>query len=287
MIYVVNHHSEYDPTAPTYRYYSEAIGYKNMRLICAEELETFDFLTADDVVIVRSGNIGMLRAIQRAQDKIGFISTAESIEMLDYSWDKVGVKIKVLEGAGIPTPKAFDLLEVDDNSAYFVKPRFGEGGKYIDDKSLCTTKRAVCEKYAELGAKGKNPMIEQYISGYDATASVIANGLTGEVSVYAVDIITESPTDVQTYERKQFSVSYCQPSTNKRIEGMARKAFKALGAKHYLRLDFRVSADGTPYLIDINLFPGFGMTEYMYRSLMLCANKSYRDFIKDIIASAS
>jgi D-alanine-D-alanine ligase len=42
------------------------------------------------------------------------------------------------------------------------------------------------------------------------------------------------------------------------------KAFKALGCRDFARLDFRVTAEGVPYFIEINPLPGLGVHSDLY-----------------------
>ena len=42
------------------------------------------------------------------------------------------------------------------------------------------------------------------------------------------------------------------------LEAGALKAYKALGCRDFARLDFRVSAEGVPYFLEINPLPGLG-----------------------------
>lgn len=286
MIWVINHISEYDPTFPTFRYYQEVIGRDNIRLYCAGDRETFDFLNENDIVLLRSGDAAMVDSLIKRQKVVGFKSTIEDPLVIATAYDKAEIK-GILAHVGIRTPKTYRLEDVEDGKTYFVKPRFGEDSKFVDLNSVCHTKKEVCTKCNEMVSRGITPIIEQYIEGKDCTVGVIRNAETAVVQTYAIDVEVDNLYAIQTQEVKSGTIAYCEPTKNPLVNEICKEAFDAIGAKHYMRIDFRIDRMGVPYLIDLNIFPGFGIAGYMYRSLMLCANKSYRDFIKDIIASAS
>jgi D-alanine-D-alanine ligase len=47
-------------------------------------------------------------------------------------------------------------------------------------------------------------------------------------------------------------------ATTKKIAEYSRKTFEMLGCRDFSRIDFRVSADGIPYMLEINPLPGLG-----------------------------
>lgn len=286
MIWVINHISEYDESFPTFRYYREVIGRENIRIYCAKDGETFDFLMSDDIVLLRSGDSSMVKSLIARQNEVGFISTVESPTTIATAYNKAKIK-SILVKAGIRTPRSFSLNEVTDGQLYFVKPMFGEDSKGISLQSVCHSTDEI-ERYARnLSMDGLTPIIEEYIDGTDCTVAVIRDAHTGEINTYAIDIEVDNEFGIQTEEVKSGTIAYCQPTSTPSVNEISRKVFKAVDAKHYMRIDYRITKEGVPYLIDLNIFPGFGIAGYMYRSLMLTQNKSYRDFIMEILNSAS
>lgn len=287
MIWVINHASEYDATFPTFRYYREVLGRENVNIFCAKDGETFEFLKAEDVVLLRSGDKAMVETLIERQRVIGFKSTIEKIEVIEVAYNKAKIKNIILQ-AGIRTPK----LITDDGQnrgklPYFVKPMFGEDSKGVSLDSVCKTIGDVQRYKGLLQTQGFAPIVEEFIEGVDCTVAVIKDSSTGELRTYAIDIEVDNEHGVQTERVKNGTIAYCQPTSTPEVKDISKKAFEAIGAEHYMRIDFRITPKGEAYLIDLNIFPGFGIAGYMYRSLMLAANKSYRDFINEIIGSAS
>jgi D-alanine-D-alanine ligase len=76
------------------------------------------------------------------------------------------------------------------------------------------------------------------------------------------------------------------PAEAARIEEAARAAFDALGCLDVARIDFRIAADGTPHVIEVNPLPGLSPG---FSDLCLIAEGSgvsYRDLIAGILAGA-
>ena len=62
--------------------------------------------------------------------------------------------------------------------------------------------------------------------------------------------------------------------TAQRIRQMARAAHEVTGCRDYARVDFRIDADGEPYVLEVNPNPDLGEGV----GFMLCAEKSGRTF---------
>lgn len=68
------------------------------------------------------------------------------------------------------------------------------------------------------------------------------------------------------------------------LKGLQKKVFEAVSAKHYLRIDFRMS-NQVPYVIDINMIPGLSPNGYMAKC-MKEHGIEYNDFIRMVVNSA-
>ena len=52
-----------------------------------------------------------------------------------------------------------------------------------------------------------------------------------------------------------------------------------------MRIDFRVTKDGTPYVIDVNMIPGLAPNGYMSRCLK-AHGVGYHDMVRMVVNSA-
>jgi len=71
----------------------------------------------------------------------------------------------------------------------------------------------------------------------------------------------------------------------RRIQSSSLRVFKALGCRDFARLDFRISATGIPYFLEINPLPGLGA----HSDLVIMAKKmgwTHRQLISAVLNAA-
>ncbi|MBW5290804.1 MAG: D-alanine--D-alanine ligase B [Candidatus Ruthia sp. Asou_11_S2] len=103
-------------------------------------------------------------------------------------------------------------------------------------------------------------LVEQWIEGDEYTVAIL-----GDKALPVVKIITDQ--DFYDYESKYHSnetqyLCPCDlsPSQEKALQAIALKAFFAINAKGWGRVDFIINQHNKPYLLEINTVPG--MTSY-------------------------
>ena len=282
MIWVIANNVEEDGSFPTYRHYKNAFNEGEIDIYCAKQDDDFSFLKKDDIAFVRTRDENINLRLSEAQRKIGFKSTLESQFTNLLTYDKELVKLLLYDN-GIPHPRSFLINEVENGSKYFVKPRYGENSIGIDKYSICSCKEDVEEKCKKLTDLGIEPMIEEYIDGKDITCSVFINVFIGE-SVFSAYTSIGDGTVIHTEIDKQrfsFKTSKC---FSQKVDCIARRVFKLIGARHLLRIDFRIK-DGIPYVIDINMIPGLAPNGYM-AECMKAHGIDYYSFIKMLVNTA-
>lgn len=284
MIWVIANKAEEDGTFPTYRYYKKAFGEGEIDIHCAGQDDDFSFLKKDDIVLMRTRDENINQHIAETQGKTGFKSTLESPLTNHLTHDKYAVK-SILRQAHVHFPETINLCNVTGNQTYFVKPRYGENSIGIDESSICRSKDDVLSKYVSLLESGIEPMIEEYVDGFDVTTSVFRIGGKDVFEVYSVITEAKDNHNIQTDDTKKYFSFTAQQYQNVLIDVIARRVFDAVGAKHCLRIDFRV-ANGILYVIDINMIPGLAPDGYM----SMCMKEhgvEYVDFIRKMVGTAS
>ena len=283
MIWVIANSKEEDGSFPTYRFYKEAFQDSEIDICCAKQDDDFSFLIKDDIAFIRTRDENINQCVNEAQAKIGFKSTLESPLTNSLTHDKEEIK-PVLCKYGIPFPLTVNIEDIEIGSKYFVKPLYGENSMGIDSNSVCFTESQVLSKCASLHKMGFRPIIEQYIDGYDITTSIIYSPKYNALKTYSAFTNANNADGIQTDETKStynFQACLCE---SEKIDHIAKKVFEAVGAKHYLRIDFRVQ-NHIPYVIDINMIPGLAPNGYMARCMEV-NGVGYHDFIRMVVGSA-
>jgi len=135
-------------------------------------------------------------------------------------------------------------------------------------------------------------LIEQFINGREATCGVIDDYRGKDhYALFPVEIIKPKQSKFFDYEAKYGgqsqelcpAVNLTQEEKNT-IEGLAVRAHKAIGARHYSRSDFIVNPRGI-YLLEINTLPGLTTESLLPKSLNAVGFK-FPEFLDHIIMLA-
>jgi D-alanine-D-alanine ligase len=188
----------------------------------------------------------------------------------------------LVASAGVRTPHFYivndarQLNEVPWERFSFpviIKPAYEGSSKGIRQASLAESPGDAEAQVALLLEGYRQPMmVEEFITGEEVTAGIIGNSPPAVIG--SMRVIPRRPYDRFIYSLEvkrdyESLVDYeCPPrlteETIRDIDSSSLKVFKALGCRDCARLDFRVSADGTPYFIEINPLPGLGTHSDLY-----------------------
>ena len=261
------------------RFIKEALG-NEVRIISVTRDTSLDFISREDIVIAQTRDMEVLDRIVET----GARNTVESERTILLTKDKEEVK-REIDPLGWNIHSAGTVSEreaIEEGRTYFVKPRFGEDSNGVDERSKCTTAKQVQAKCDELRSLGYEPIVEDYIDGYECTAAVLNDGSGIQVFPLKVNI----PTEFVTHEVKFSENEVCEPLTDGFLSNMIKHAVKAIFPDcHYMRVDFRVKGKAA-YIIDFNLFPGLGPIDHFAKCLALNRNMSYRDVLLAIAGTA-
>ena len=134
-------------------------------------------------------------------------------------------------------------------------------------------------------------LAEEFITGRELTVPVLGRGRDAQ-ALPIVEI--RAPQGNYDYHNKYFSdeTQYLCPAPldealTKRIQSIAVRAFNALGAKGWARIDFMLRAtDNEPFLLEINSSPGMTGHSLVPMSAR-AAGISYEDLCLRILADAA
>ena len=212
----------------------------------------------------------------------------------------------LLRALAVPTPRA--AVSVDGTLPAaplpplpcIVKPAREDASTGIWLKSVVKTPRELAARVAEVHARYRQPvLIEEFIRGRELYVSLLGNGdaLTA-LPMHEVDFsqMPAGAPHIVTYDGKWDPSSQEYKGTRSvraqvsddvaaRCAAAARAAFLALELSDYARVDLRLAADGTPYVIDVNpncdLSDGAGVCR-----AASFGGLSYPDLIERVVAAA-
>jgi D-alanine-D-alanine ligase len=210
---------------------------------------------------------------------------------------------KLVKLAGIPTPAWHIIANMQELKAIswigfpfpaIVKPAYEGSSKGIHPNSLVDSKDGAVKTIGELLELYQQPMlVEQFIDGVEVTVGMLGNSPVKVLGMMSILPRKQSNRFVYTVEVKRDwknQVDYECPAklsegTTKKIAEYSKKTFELLECRDFSRIDFRVSADGIPYMLEINPLPGLGD----YSDLIIMAVKlgwKHEDLIASVFNAA-
>jgi len=229
-------------------------------------------------------------------------------QCLAYCYDKSLVRGVAAE-MDIPVPKAFTVAPEEVAFISFpiefpviVKPNFGDSSVGITVDSVCSDIAQLEQAIARVRERcgfSTPVLVEEFLHGKDLSVGIIGNPPD---SYTALPIIEEDysrlPPDLPRicgYEAKWDPDSVYFSSVGSIFAELPRptveflhasciRLFQRLGCQDYARFDWRLDANGTPRLLEVNPNPGWCWDGHLARMAAL-AGISYADMLKDILVA--
>ncbi|HXZ29586.1 MAG TPA: D-alanine--D-alanine ligase [Dehalococcoidia bacterium] len=210
-------------------------------------------------------------------------------------------KLVALEGVSTPTWRVIndrqELPEIQSCPFPFpaiIKPAYEGSSKGIRLTSLVENAKQAIEVIENLLDEYHQPaMIEKVILGDEVTVGIVGNSPPKIAGVMRILPKQRNDYFLYTLEVKRNYlelVDYECPAgleekVLQRIQTSSLKIFQALGCRDFARLDFRISAGGVPYFLEINPLPGLGI----HSDLVIMATKmgwNHRQLISAVLNAA-
>ncbi|MDP3058912.1 MAG: ATP-grasp domain-containing protein [bacterium] len=236
-------------------------------------------------------------------EMIGLPCTGSDVLTLAVCLDKATTK-KLLVFEGLPTPRfavcysAKDCLSVELQYPLMVKPvhegssiGISSASKVLNAEELEQRVEYICSTY-------KQPaLVEEFSAGREFTGGVIGNHPNlRELPIMEIDFskVPKEANNMYTYQYKKEWTNrdnfLCPAPISKelseRLRELARGAFLALGCRDFARVDFRMSHDGKPYIIEVNPLPGLapGYSDFPVATAVM--GITYQELILDLLHTA-
>jgi D-alanine-D-alanine ligase len=200
-------------------------------------------------------------------ESLGVAYTGCTPAALAASSNKLAAK-RALANAAIPTPP---LLAAGDGRAgpWIVKAVAEHASLGLDDGSVVSDAAAVDALLAERRARfGGRWFAERYVPGRELNVAVLASPEGPRVLAPAEIRFTDFPPgkpaivgyaakwDTDSFEYRNTVRSFAvEAALAERAAALARRCWALFGLDGYARVDFRVDADGVPWVLEVNANP--------------------------------
>jgi D-alanine-D-alanine ligase len=176
----------------------------------------------------------------------------------------------------------------------FAKPVAEGTSKGVDARSKIGSLAQLEAVCAELiGEYGEPVLVETYLPGREFTVGLIGTGAAARaIGTLEVKLRPEADADVYSYRNKENCeelVDYTlleEPMLAVAVEGLALRAWRALGCRDAGRVDIRLDARGVPNFIEVNPLAGLHPDHSDLPILCKLKGIGYRDLIAAILDSA-
>lgn len=207
----------------------------------------------------------------------------------------------LLSAAGLPVP-AFIVAQANKTPAEFplpaiVKPAAEDASVGIDNGAVCTSKRALKKRVAQMLEQFEEVLVQEYVPGRELNVGFVGKRMlpiaeilfdtlpdgTWPIVGYAAKWIPGSPEDEGT-------IPVCPAELDselaQRISQIARTAWEHMSeGAGYGRVDLRLSVDGQPYVLEVNPSPDLSSNAGLAR-MGRAFGWSYDDLVMQIVDEA-
>lgn len=244
----------------------------------------------DRVFIVLHGRGGEDGTIQGLLEVLSMPYTGSGVMASSIAMDKLKTK-QIWLSLGLPTPE-FVVLDSEASCEealtrlglpLIVKP-------VLEGSSIGMSKVSTAEEMSPAWRKaercGGTVIAERWVTGAEYTAAILNDRVLPMIRL-------ETPHDFYDYDAKYEAndTQYICPcgldeETEATLADMVMKAFDAVNAKNWGRIDFMLDEDGQPWLIEANTVPG--MTSHSLVPMAARqAGLSFEELVLDIVSHAS
>lgn len=246
------------------------------------------------VYIALHGGWGENGGVQKELNARKMPYTGPGAEASKLAMDKIATK-RILDQAGFPTAPWYTLTPCDvippcrfEFPVVVKAPRDGSSfsvakcANAAEFEAACRDAWKTDEKN-DLGTQVPEALIEAYIPGREATVGLI----DGE-PLPVIEIVTPNEwygfADKYTSDVTRYPFLEEQPLA-KKLQEIAQAAYQAIGCRGVTRVDFRIRADGSIYVLELNTSPGFTSHSLVPKAGMK-TGLTFAEVCEKILASA-
>jgi D-alanine-D-alanine ligase len=212
---------------------------------------------------------------------------------------------EILTAYKIPTPKYQVFCspkEKLDSSLRFpliVKPKQQENSIGITKDSIVYDERSLKKRVKYVHSKfNEEVLVEEFIKGSDIEVGIVGNGddlfflPTAKVSYKKLSDVKddkifcyESKWDPKSENYGDYVKANLPKNTDKRLRKLAKRIYEVFGIRDYGRVDFRLTKNNKPYVIEVTANPGLSRVSSTPEAAEW-AGMLYEELINKIFQSA-
>lgn len=216
--------------------------------------------------IALHGGYGENGGVQADLDQLRIPYTGPGSKASRVAMDKAETK-KLLEAAGIRTAP-WELLSRKDSRTSLALPvvvKPPADGSSVGISKVCSDEEweEALNRARDVDGDG-NVLVESFIPGREMTVSVLDDGALPAIEIKAKNGwygYTEKYTAGMT--EYVFPDETAEAKLLEELRNIAEQSFKVLGLRNVGRVDFRVTPDGVPYVLEVNTIPGCTATSLL------------------------
>ncbi len=217
---------------------------------------------AEAVFVALHGAFGEDGKVQRILAGMGMPYTGSGAESCRIAFDKVLTRER-LAANGIPVPAGEVVRFSKDRKIpvpLVVKPPMegsSVGCHLVFDEADWE------EAFADAVRFSGAALVEEYIPGRELTVGVVAEQVLPVVEILTAGEWYDFEAKYVTGDTQYAVPAELPPETTARLQGIALETFQCLEAEGFGRVDFRLSPEGDPYVLELNSIPGFTATSLL------------------------
>jgi len=232
--------------------------------VTPENLSVLDDRTVDIFFLALHGSFGEDGQLQKILEDKKLAYTGSGHKASFDAFDKI-ISQQIFRDNKLNTPNWIDFnqesnakeinakLSSWDCDKFIVKPpRQGSsvGIKILDNSAEAIKQAQGC--FAEFG----NCMIEEFIAGRELTVSILDNQPLDIIEIVVNTEFYDYNAKYLDDDTQYLFNTVGDTSLGETIKANSVKAFELLGCKDFGRVDFILSQNNTPYILEINTLPG-------------------------------
>jgi D-alanine-D-alanine ligase len=223
------------------------------------DITTKDFIIPsgiEAVFVALHGEFGEDGEVQKILTDQKMPYTGSGAESCRVAFDKVLTRNR-LSDSGIPVPPGELLAASADRSIPFplvVKPP--REGSSVGCHLVFKEEQWDAAFSDAVGYSGE-ALVEEYIPGRELTVGVVGEKVLPVVEIKTASEWYDFDAKYVTGETEYTVPANLESEMTFQLQEMALKTFQCLDAEGFGRVDFRLSPEGKPYVLELNSIPGF------------------------------